>query len=84
MKTYTAGPWEIHPQQRNIVRAPGAGYFIADTFDHATSEANARLICAAPELLKALQDLVAQVQAKGGLGLDTVHASVAIDEALRG
>lgn len=81
-KTHTPGPWEIHPHQSNIVRAPEAGYFIADTFDHATSKENGRLICAAPELLEALQHLVALVQAKG-LDVDTGHARFAISEALR-
>lgn len=80
-KTHTPGPWEIHPHQTNIVRAPGAGYFIADTFEHAASKANARLICAAPELLEALQDLVAQAQAEGASGINIDRALAAVSSA---
>ena len=52
---HTAGPWSIHPDQPNIVQAPGAGHFIADVFSgHRASQANTRLSAAAPDLVREL------------------------------
>lgn len=82
MLSHTPGPWKIHGQQPNIVHAPNAGYFIADTFAHDRTAANAALISAAPDLLEALQDLLGQVEA-GIASIDTSGAVAAINKALR-
>jgi hypothetical protein len=72
MSAHTPGPWEVRKgYKKTEVRPcrPTEGYTLgfaplavvkADkrTVDQATLEANARLIAAAPELLKALQELV--------------------------
>lgn len=79
--SYTPGPWEIATGQPHIVRAPFAGYHIADTFAHRTSRANARLIAAAPDLLEALQDLLDQVRGTGNV-FDDSHAIAAVHSAL--
>ena len=52
---HTPGPWSI-----NGNKIDGNGYHIASINSHATTEgrANARLISAAPELLKVLQEIV--------------------------
>lgn len=82
LRAYTLGPWEIDPKQPNIVRAPNAGYFIADTFAHSTSKANSHLISAAPDLLEALQDLLRQVETGTAPEIVTGRAITAINKAL--
>jgi hypothetical protein len=52
MSKHTPGPWKL---DRNSVLIPIAPYEWADAYGG--SEANARLIAAAPDLLEALQDL---------------------------
>ena len=68
-KHYTPGPWEYHDRDYDyeyVMETGDSGYFVT-TFESGTkiceirevtkigdSEANARLIAAAPELLKAL------------------------------
>ena len=81
MFTYTPGPWEIHPHQAQIVRAPNAGYFIADTFAHGRTAANAALISAAPDLLEALQDLLQQLDSSSATKINTSRALTAISKA---
>lgn len=81
-RPYTPGPWEIDPQQPNIVRASNAGYLIADTFAYNTSKANGHLISAAPDLLEALQDLLRQVESGTAPEIVTGRAISAINKAL--
>lgn len=59
--TYTPGPWHYEESTKTIRSIP-TNYWLAtmDSWDGAVnSEANARLIAAAPELLAALQRLMA-------------------------
>lgn len=67
MKTkYTPGPWQAHPMEMNygLPYTPvAANTLLAKVYseafgDHAQSEANARLIAAAPDLLEALKAVV--------------------------
>lgn len=66
MNKHTPGPWEIHPDQPNIVHAPAAGYFVADVFSgHRASAENAALIASAPDLAEQLElakDRIAQLE----------------------
>ncbi len=65
---HTPGPWKAHPIETNygLPYTPvAASTLIAKVYstafgDHAQSEANARLIAAAPDLLEALEWLVAE------------------------
>lgn len=56
---HTPGPWSVDPNAPEYVTEDATGYQIANTVqgDHMepVSEANARLIAAAPELLDALE-----------------------------
>lgn len=62
---HSPGPWSLSPHSwRRIISAPGDGYITRDvcvldasTMSAFSQEDNARLIAAAPELLKALEDL---------------------------
>lgn len=78
---YTPGPWTVRPGRPVVVRAPNAGYFIAETFDHRKSPANARLIAAAPDILEALEDLLEQL-ATAGTNVETERALAAVQRAL--
>lgn len=80
-KPTTRGTWGIHPKQRNIIQVANRGIFVAQVFEHDTSRADAQLISAAPELLEALEDLLAQVQ-NGCEKIYTTVASNAIRKAL--
>jgi hypothetical protein len=65
-KTHTPGPWYVREQ--DDIDAEGNGYVWAVKGEshgsyiqnpgHANSEANARLMAAAPEMLKALEELL--------------------------
>lgn len=73
MSTHTPGPWKIHPYinnfgGRNETKDVGpSGRAVCEVFGAfeapfgAESEANARLIAAAPEMLEALRTLVAAI-----------------------
>jgi len=60
--THTPGPWEVMADSQSTFRIHANDAGVAKTlrpsygFDVVTSEANARLIAAAPDLLKALID----------------------------
>jgi hypothetical protein len=61
--THTPGPWETQRVEEDRLvlwgREDALGTFkIADIYETANNEANARLIAAAPELLEALELLV--------------------------
>jgi hypothetical protein len=59
MSKHTPGPWVIDANQPNIVKAPAAGYFIADVFSgHQASKANTQLVSAAPDLLEVAEAIV--------------------------
>lgn len=67
MKTkYTPGPWQAHPMEMNygLPYTPvAANTLLAKVYseafgDHEQSEANARLIAAAPELLEELNQMI--------------------------
>lgn len=89
MKTYTLGPWSYSKPNTNVVAdAPefwiGAnGLRIADIrMQAARTEASARLIAAAPELLEALQEAVRCLSwhdEKHGVGMDRLAVKKALD-----
>lgn len=58
MNTFTPGPWYA-PADKSFYVHAGPGQFICN----ASGQANARLIAAAPEMLAALQTIVAGYQA---------------------
>lgn len=60
---YTPGPWTAYPTQYGDwrVKAPN-GATITDPFSTENTEADARLIAAAPELVAALKDCVDALQ----------------------
>lgn len=67
--THAQGPWSAHPNWNGSafeVRSYGAGV----AWVHADSEeelvANAQLVAAAPDLLRALRDINARLCARGG------------------
>lgn len=72
---HTPGPWEIHPwgdadieivaNDTTVCNVPG---FNDETTDPSATTANAKLIAAAPELLNALEVMVASFA--GAMGLD--------------
>jgi hypothetical protein len=61
---HTPGPWEVSNLQSHVItnqcqRGAIAACHVSDAVgDMKTADANARLIAAAPELLKSLQELV--------------------------
>lgn len=77
---HTPGPWRYTPwhieEGNPTVRAP-EGWLICET----SSDANARLIAAAPDLLQALKRLVARVD-PDYTEVETLEAKAAIDKAL--
>ena len=61
MSKHTPGPWDHHVDNQSeythtitAVSRPATSPIIADVVKHPSSEANARLIAAAPDLLEAL------------------------------
>lgn len=81
---HTAGPWEVRFRFGRQTTVSGRQrYPICDTgtapvveANHGREEANARLIAAAPDLLEALQWLVATTEDP-----DAAHQGRALDEA---
>ena len=72
MAEHTPGPWDHHVDNQSeythtitAVSRPATSPIIADVVKHPSSEANARLIAAAPDLLEQLEDLVEQVRDSG-------------------
>lgn len=65
-QTHTQGPWYATPNLEwrhakwRIGNVPGVPWEHAGEIAYVKGEANARLIAAAPELLEALEDLMAQ------------------------
>ena len=57
---HTIGPWKISKDKNDIENAMGTG--VCALYADETAEANARLIAAAPDLLKALKMFVEEVQ----------------------
>ncbi len=64
--THTLGPWDIDPTDEFVITADCDGLVIAQTDYHDRSvteqRANARLIAAAPQLLKAVKDADALIE----------------------
>ncbi len=65
MSKHTPGPWNYHVDNQSeythtitAVSRPATSPIIADVVKHPSSEANARLIASAPELLEALENIV--------------------------
>lgn len=69
IKKHTPGPWVLNDEDRTIIITGGEDKYVCDVQIHQvpramglheepTRMANAKLIAAAPELLKALQDIV--------------------------
>ena len=61
MTEHTPGPWSTTGSMIQSEYKTFGGVFVAQVVDHASGEhiANARLIAAAPELLEALQSVLA-------------------------
>lgn len=62
MSEHTPGPWSVEPYdkyQKDIIIIEPRCSVDNDDVDHEEAEANARLIAAAPDLLEALQAVVA-------------------------
>lgn len=79
MSKYAPGPWEMKktPSGKGKV-VDRAGFSICNTTAGPYSEqcANARLMAAAPDLLKALQGLSADVEGMLGLAQDVLRAEI--------
>ncbi len=60
MSKHTPGPWTFRQAGANwrVYASDGRSFDAGDALYHPENEANARLIAAAPELLRALEDLV--------------------------
>jgi len=58
MTEFTPGPWTVHPSESTVVEIPG-GHPSTVFAAYCGTEANARLIAAAPDLLAALEDVMA-------------------------
>lgn len=91
MGQHTAGPWRIDWNISRLDIFAAGGQLIArllrstkdgaPTYDDAEAIANARLIAAAPELLKALADLVARCE-YDGIPNDSLPAVEAARDAI--
>lgn len=81
---HTPGPWVVNLDQVDCgegklsIEAPGE-YFIAQVDSSANQEANARLIAAAPELLKLAQRVAALNRDAGQIGAGML--ATLVDEA---
>ena len=70
---HTAGPWRYSKAHNDIISmAPGVKSDVVAEYVLGVSLANARLIAAAPELLEALEELIAATQ-----HLDQCHQATA-------
>jgi len=92
MSAHTRGPWVANQEFANrwrIDEVPAAYYPVAAVYGHgdlSVTEANARLITAAPDLLQALSELLAMCQRQedfndDGDGGMYERAQAAIDKA---
>jgi len=88
---HTPGPWmhkataSLGPQYAVYPEDSTTGAVICIVYDHGNTEANARLIAAAPELLEALRDIVRAHDVKMGKGAVKLRielARVAIAKAV--
>lgn len=80
---HTPGPWKWEPETKTIRSVP-ANYWIAsmDSWDKAVNhEANAHLIEAAPDLLKALKEAVETLRDEGYTDADLAAMNAAITKA---
>lgn len=86
-RKHTPGPWRLSghsedsPEKLSV--EDGYGYFIAEVDFGLAQKANARLIAAAPELLEALESILASSDAGNAAILDrlTSKARAAIAKA---
>ena len=84
MNNHTPGPWKVGTKYATDIYADRAGHAIARTCNpqaEGESEANARLMAAAPELLLACQNLMAGVD-DSDMNPNFVYARAAIEKAL--
>ncbi|MEJ1159456.1 hypothetical protein [Prosthecomicrobium sp. N25] len=83
MPKYTPGPWSFQPGQNNwphpsVWRGNEGGFQVLGT-SRERSEADARLIAAAPDLLESLKDVVAVVQERDpGFDADVLRTARAV------
>jgi len=84
-QAHTPGPWEVHwgeyypevrkrfrPDHHSIVCGTVHGYMYSENRE-AEQRANARLIAAAPDLLEALNNLIAAMDRDGDLKYETLR-----------
>ena len=92
MATHTPGPWTVEPETHVTLRvvAGDDGDCVCTLFAGTpadTRRADAHLLAAAPDLLAALEALVAQIRAEGGKGYrvhDLADAGLAAIAKARG
>lgn len=86
MSKHTPGPWKVNTQpEGTVVWLNGsAGYELRDPtgFGHNANPADARLIAAAPDLLRALKDLVARCDGDEGVRADGSNIDTAWAHAI--
>ena len=88
MREHTPGPWMSHVDNQSeythVITAlirPATSSIIADVVKHPNSEADARLIAAAPELLEQLKFLVESCEEAGWHKSITEESRTVIAEA---
>lgn len=61
MSNHSPGPWHIEPDENDQIIVDASGENVGEAYGNSdsTNVANARLIAAAPELLEALEGLLA-------------------------
>ena len=81
MSAHTPGPWHVEPEKDGTCVMAG-DYYITETIDAAgddsddtTQHANARLIASAPDLLAALQAVVANSNGDASSGYFDIPVS---------
>jgi hypothetical protein len=77
--THTPGPWEVNPADKDQVWGTGERAVRLAQAIHwpkHDAEANARLIAAAPELLAALNEFVADLLAHSTFGINAEEAAM--------
>lgn len=84
---HTNGKWEIDPtgENKRAVWVGGSRICVVDEFPHQGSEANAKLIAAAPELLKSLMSIIDELEGEvlqSSMNSEILNAQSVINKAL--
>jgi len=80
--SHTKGPWDAYQMGRGIYIGPDVCKMISNGKDLVERKANAHLIKAAPDLLEALQEMIAEVHESGIISFlpeDTDAKQILID-----